>query len=78
MSYAAGHWARFEAKRIRPYLRYVAILDGRTRPEHALWHNVCLPVDHPWWDTHAPPCGWNCRCTLQTLTERDVARMGDR
>lgn len=79
VSYAAGHWARFEAqKRIRPYLRYVAILDGRTRPQHALWHNVCLPVDHPWWDTHAPPCGWNCRCTLQSLTERDVERMRPR
>lgn len=76
VSYAAGHWANFErTKRSRPFLRYVAIMDDRTRPEHAKRHNLCLPVDHPYWDKWAPPCGWNCRCTLQSLSERDVGRM---
>lgn len=76
VSYASGHWASFEANKARrPYLRYVCILDGRTRPEHRKRHNLCLPVDHPYWDMWAPPCGWNCRCTLQSLSERDVARM---
>lgn len=76
VSYAAGHWASFERnKQARPYLRYVAILDDRTRPAHALRHNLCLPVDHPYWDTWAPPCGWHCRCTLQSLSQRDVDRM---
>lgn len=76
VSYATGHWQRFEqSKASRPYLRYLAIMDGRTRPAHAARHNVCLPVDHPWWDTWAPPCGWGCRCTLQSLSERDVDRM---
>jgi SPP1 gp7 family putative phage head morphogenesis protein len=76
VSYAAGHWANFERnKSARPYLRYVAILDERTRPAHALRHNLCLPVDHPYWDTWAPPCGWHCRCSLQSLSQRDVDRM---
>lgn len=76
VSYAEGHWARFErGKATRPYLRYVAILDGRTRPAHRARHNLCLPVDDPYWDTWAPPCGWGCRCTLQSLSERDVDRM---
>lgn len=76
VSYATGHWASFERnKRARPYLRYVAILDDRTRPEHARRHNLCLPVDHPYWNTWAPPCGWHCRCTLQSLTQADVDRM---
>ncbi|PTW61419.1 SPP1 gp7 family putative phage head morphogenesis protein [Breoghania corrubedonensis] len=76
VSYAAGHWSQFQrTKAARPYLRYVAILDERTRPEHAARHNLCLPVDHPYWKTWAPPCGWNCRCTLQSLSERDVERM---
>lgn len=76
VSYAAGHWAAFErGQQDRPYLRYVALMDGRTRPQHAAWHNTVLRVDHPWWDTHAPPCGWNCRCTLQSLSARDVARL---
>lgn len=76
VSHAAGHWAAFErGKADRPYLRYVALMDGRTRPLHAAWHNTVLPVDHPWWDTHAPPCGWNCRCTLQSLSARDIDRL---
>lgn len=76
VSYAAGHWERFErGKASRPFLRYVAILDGRARPAHLARHNVCLPVDDPFWDSWAPPCGWNCRCTLQSLSQRDVDRM---
>lgn len=76
VSYAAGHWANFERnKGSRPYLRYVAILDERTRPAHRARHNVCLPVDHPWWNVWGPPNGWNCRCTVQSLSARDVDRM---
>lgn len=73
VSYAAGHWKRFEeSKSYRPYLRYVCILDNRTRPTHALHHNLVLPVDHPYWDVWACPNGWNCRCTLQNLTQGEV------
>ncbi|OJF90640.1 hypothetical protein AX761_23360 [Rhizobium sp. 58] len=78
VSYATGHWANFERnKSSRPYLRYVALLDDRTRPEHAARHNLCLPVGHPYWNIWAPPCGWNCRCTLQSLSEREVEGMRD-
>ncbi|PZU43925.1 MAG: hypothetical protein DI566_13480 [Microbacterium sp.] len=76
VSYAAGAWSAFERnKATRPWLRYVAVLDGRARPEHAARHNLCLRVDDPYWNVWAPPCGWNCRCTLQSLSDRDVARM---
>lgn len=76
VSYAQGAWARFDRdKQTRPWLRYVALMDGRARPEHAARHNLCLPVDHPYWDLWAPPCGWGCRCTLQSLSDRDVARL---
>ncbi len=76
VSYAAGHWESFERnKAARPFLRYVAILDERTRPLHRARHNLVLPVDHPYWDRWAPPCGWNCRCTLQSLSQRDVDRL---
>jgi len=75
VSYAAGHWASFERhKTNRPYLRYVSILDDATRPAHRRRHNLVLPVDDPYWDYWAPPCGWNCRCTLQSLSERDIKR----
>lgn len=76
VSYAAGHWASFERNRVaRPFLRYVAIMDEETRPTHALHHNLVLPIDHPTWKVWSPPCGWNCRCTLQSLSQSDVDRM---
>ena len=76
VSYAAGRWACIERlKARRPYLRYVAVRDARTRPLHRDWHGTVLPVDHPWWRTHAPPNGWNCRCDLQQLSERDLKRL---
>jgi len=77
MSYAAGHWERIQrTKATRPYLMYVAILDDRTRPQHRAWNVIILPVDHPFWDTHYPPNGWKCRCTVLQLSQRDLDNMG--
>ena len=74
---AAGQWARIQAaKATRPYLRYSAVMDRRTRPQHRAWHSTILPVDHPWWQTHFPPNGWFCRCNVQQLSERDMKRLG--
>ncbi|MGB0695376.1 MAG: PBECR2 nuclease fold domain-containing protein [Rhodospirillaceae bacterium] len=58
------------------FLRYVAVRDDRTRPEHLAWDGLILPIDHPFWSTHSPPNGWFCRCTLEILTERQMRRMG--
>ncbi len=74
---AAGRWAQIQdVKKTRPYLRYVAVLDNRTRPDHRRWSGTVLPVDDPWWDTHYPPNGWNCRCTVQSLSKRALADFG--
>ena len=76
-SYAAGRWERIEELKERlPYLRYVAVLDDRTRDEHRAWHGTVLPVDHPFWETHYPPNGWRCRCIVQQLGEDDLERYG--
>ncbi|GEO82280.1 PBECR2 nuclease fold domain-containing protein [Pararhodospirillum oryzae] len=83
MAHAAGRWEQIAAQAEREakfgrtlYLRYVAVHDNKTRPDHAAWHGTTLPHDHPWWRTHYPPNGWNCRCSVQSLTERDLARYG--
>ena len=60
----------------RPYWRYNAVMDERTRPEHAAWNDKVLPADDPWWDTHYPPNGYNCRCTVVSMSEREVSRDG--
>lgn len=66
-AYAAGDWARIQRTAAsHPYLMYSAVRDNRTRPEHAAWDGLILPHDHPFWETHFPPNGWNCRChTIQ-------------
>lgn len=77
MARAAGQWKRIQQlKEVAPYLMYSAIMDDRTRPLHRKWHRTVLPVDHPWWNTHFPPCGWNCRCTTVQLTEDELQRRG--
>jgi SPP1 gp7 family putative phage head morphogenesis protein len=76
-AYAAGHWAKFEANReSRPFIRYVAVMDSRTRPDHRRWHGTVLPMDHPAWATHSPPCGWRCRCSIQQLGHDEMERYG--
>ena len=76
-SYAAGRWERIERLAPRlPWLRYSAVLDDRTRPEHAAWHGVILPADHPFWTTHYPPNGWGCRCLVQQLADDDLKEFG--
>ena len=47
-AYAAGRWQRQqETKKERPYLRYSAIMDGRTRPAHRALDGLVFPVDDP-------------------------------
>lgn len=83
MARAAGRWQQVnravarerEAGRVL-YLRYIAVLDSRTRPQHQAWHGTVLPSDHAFWKTHYPPNGWQCRCTIQVLTERQLKRYG--
>ena len=76
-AYARGRYQRIErVAKARPYLRYIAVLDARTRPDHRAWHGTVLPWDHPWWHTHYPPNGWRCRCTVQQLSADDLDEFG--
>ena len=77
VSHAVGRWQRIErlAER-KPFLRYSAVLDSRTRPAHRAWHGTVLPLGHSWWETHYPPNGWRCRCTVIQLSERELERFG--
>jgi SPP1 gp7 family putative phage head morphogenesis protein len=77
MAYQSGHWEQMQKTAdSRPYLEYSAVLDGKTRPLHREWHGTILPIDHPWWKTHYPPNGWNCRCTVVSRSAADLKRLG--
>jgi SPP1 gp7 family putative phage head morphogenesis protein len=76
-SYAAGRWKAFEANAAaRPYVEYVAVMDGRTRPAHAALNGRVFRIDDPALEVIAPPNGWNCRCRLRALSGADLRARG--
>lgn len=76
-AHAAGKWARIQrTKAAFPFLRYVQIQRDTKREEHAIYHEVILPVDHPAWLRIFPPNGWRCGCTVQQLSQGMLERRG--
>ncbi len=76
-AYMAGRWQQIESnKDRRPYLEYRAVKDDHTRPEHLAWDGLILHVDDPFWKTHYPPNGWNCRCTVRSYSLAELEAAG--
>jgi hypothetical protein len=77
-SYAAGRYAQLQAiKDWRPYWQYIHSDAVRfPRPLHLAWNGLILAADDPWWQTHFPPNGWGCQCSIRSLAARDMTRLG--
>lgn len=76
-SYMRGRGEQMLARvRTHPYWMYDAVNDGRTRPAHRAMDGTVLRFDHPWWRTHYPPNGYQCRCLARALTEAEAKRRG--
>lgn len=76
-AYAYGRWLEQEGnKESRPYLRYSAIIDSRTRPTHLALNDIIRHIDDEFWNKHYPPNGFQCRCTVESLTEKMADRIG--
>lgn len=60
----------------RPFVMYSAILDKRTRPQHAALHGRVFRRDDPMWSSIAPKNGYRCRCTAINLTQGQFERGG--
>jgi len=73
----AGRYKQMLANvRFAPYWMYVAVMDGRTRPSHAALNGRVFRWDDPIWQTLFPPNGYNCRCRVVALSERQMKRLG--
>ncbi len=76
-AYSIGRHTHYQKhKDTRPYLRYSAVNDSRTRPSHGAMHGTVFPVDDPFWATNTPPNGHACRCTVMSLSKRQAKRAG--
>jgi len=74
LSYMAGRW---EALRNVPYLQYQhGAPPGRPGRETQAWDGLILARDDPWWQTHYPPNGVNCRDAVFGVSEARLRAMG--
>jgi len=62
-----------ESRDSLPYLQYITAEDERVRPTHASMNGIIKAVKDPFWATHNPANGYNCRCTVVQLARKDSA-----
>lgn len=78
-AYNVGHYESMSSKEVvslRPYWQYVAVDDEDTRPTHRAMDGMVYPADHDVWDTWYPPNGYKCRCTVRSLSKRQIEAKG--
>lgn len=69
-AFMAGRYkAMLENADARPWWQYVAVLDGKTRPSHKVLAGSTFRFDDPFWSSHYPPNGFNCRCRVRALSD---------
>ncbi len=77
VAYARGRYrAMIENIEVAPFWMYVAVMDERTREEHAKLSGKVFRADDPVWGRIFPPNDWGCRCNVIALTVDQVRAMG--
>jgi uncharacterized protein with gpF-like domain len=77
-SYSAGRYQQMkDVADARPYWRYrhsdASVIP---RKEHQAWDGVIRRHDDGWWAQRYPPSGFGCRCYVETLSEREMKKLG--
>jgi SPP1 gp7 family putative phage head morphogenesis protein len=75
-AYAAGREDRAREAGL-PLRVYRTVGDDRVRESHALLNGVCLPESDKFWNDHAPPNGWNCRCITYGIDQQQQQELTD-
>ncbi len=74
-AYQVGRYRQMsEEIDVFPYWMYDAVNDSRTRPSHALMDGKVYPATHPFWKRWYPPNGYNCRCSVIPLREKEAQK----
>ncbi|EAQ2086818.1 phage head morphogenesis protein, partial [Salmonella enterica] len=77
VAYNVGRYAHLmNSTDTHPFWQYVAVMDSRTRPSHAALNGLVFRYDDPFWKTHYPPNGWNCRCRVRALSQERMNALG--
>jgi SPP1 gp7 family putative phage head morphogenesis protein len=72
-AHMAGRWKQLIANQAnRPYLQYRTAGDARVRPQHRQWNGLIYPLSDSFWQTHYPPNGWGCRCTVRAYSDSEL------
>jgi len=70
-SQAAKQWQKFEKDSdLFPNLMYRTVGDERVRDEHDKLDGIIKPLNDKFWDTHYPPNGFRCRCSVQQTSKK--------
>jgi SPP1 gp7 family putative phage head morphogenesis protein len=72
----ARYSQQLEVAKSRPYWRYNAILDQKTREAHRRMNGRVYRFDDPIWQKWYPPVGFRCRCYVRTLSESQLKKSG--
>ena len=72
-AYNVGRYrTQMENVQSRPFWEYVAVMDARTRPAHAMLNGRVFRSDDPFWTSFYPPNGWRCRCRVRALDDANL------
>lgn len=74
-AYTAGRLEQIEHPDVAQefqWLQYNAVLDGATRPTHAAMNGRVYRSDSPIWKDWMPPNGFNCRCSVTPVAQKDI------
>lgn len=76
-AYSEGQWERTERNQeLFPYLQYGSSASVNPRHSHAIFANLVLRVDDPFWQSHYPIKEWGCKCPVYQLSGRMLEREG--
>lgn len=76
-AYSAGRYKQAkENAAFRPYWQYVCQMLPTSRAAHKALNGLVFRHDDPFWDTHYPPNGYRCQCSIRALSRARLLREG--